>query len=56
MKDCGYEEFIESGISMIAESEIELDEEKFNKLEELIENLEDLEDVSEVFTNVKYND
>ena len=51
LNDKGITDFISNEISRVPLTEIELSEEKAQKLESLVEDLEDIDDVSSVFTN-----
>ena len=53
LEDIGVEEFLESEVTYIPNMEVEVDDEKREKVLELIEQLEDLDDVQSVYCNMK---
>ncbi len=51
--EAGYDEFIESEVTKVSDINVELTEEKIEKVERLINALEDIDDVQAVYSNMK---
>ncbi len=51
--EAGYDEFIESEVTKVSDVNVELTEDKIEKVERLINALEDIDDVQAVYSNMK---